>query len=45
VDEDPRRRYYGLTPRGQECAIEELQRLKALLHSGPSRRLLAREGS
>jgi DNA-binding PadR family transcriptional regulator len=39
--DDPRRRYYGLSPLGRQVARSEARRLELLAHHARSKRLLA----
>lgn len=41
-DEDPRRRYYGITERGRTVAAAELERMATLIDLGAAKQLLER---
>lgn len=43
--DDERRRYYRLTPFGEQVARAESQRLAALLHTATTKRLIGSEGT
>ena len=44
VDDDERRRYFRLTPLGQQAAAAEARRLEAVVVEARARRLLTRRG-
>ena len=44
VDDDERRRYFRLTPRGAHAAAAEARRLEAVLVEARAKRLLPRKG-
>jgi DNA-binding PadR family transcriptional regulator len=44
ADDDERRRYFRLTPLGEQVAIAEARRLEAAVHEARARKLLAKRG-
>jgi len=39
-DDDPRRRYYGITPAGREALAREARRLEILVHTARAKKIL-----